>query len=240
MWKQWPDGRLHVSFCDVGQGDATVIVLGPFQALVDTGAERNRVLECLGKQMPFWDKRIEIVFISHSDKDHSGALPEIRKNYRIDRVVENPQINDVVRYGNLSFDIVKGSEPVDTLIKSSSETNAKSVVMRVVYGELSLLFTGDTDLSTELALVRSGVLKKSEVLKVSHHGSKYGSGNEFLHAVSPKFAIVSVGEKNSYGHPASDTLIRLDMVGAKVMRTDKMGTISLVSDGKKLEVFTDK
>jgi competence protein ComEC len=231
---------LHVAFCDVGQGDATVIVLGPFQALVDTGADKNKALKCLGEQMPFWDKRIEVVFISHADKDHAGALPEIKKRYIVDRVVDNPNVNDIVRYGLLSFDIVKGSEPVESLIANSSETNAKSVVMRLVYGDFSVLFTGDTDLNTELALVSTGVLGKSKVLKVSHHGSKYGSGNEFLLAVSPSLAIVSVGEKNTYGHPSGDTLIRLDTVGAKVLRTDKSGMISLVSDGKNLEVFTEK
>ena len=84
------------------------------------------------------------------------------------------------------------------------------------------------------------MLKKTNVLKVSHHGSKYGSGKEFLAAVSPGLAVVSVGEKNTYGHPASDTLIRLDVVEAKVLRTDKMGTVSLVSDGKELKVFTQK
>jgi competence protein ComEC len=240
VWKQWPDERLHVSFCDVGQGDASVIVLGPFQALVDTGADKKKVLECLASQMPFWDRRIEVVFISHADNDHTGALGEIKKRYQVDRVVDNPKINDIVRYGDLSFDIIKGSEPVDTITKPTSETNAKSVVMRMVYGEMSVLFTGDTDLGTELALLASGVLKKAEVLKVSHHGSKYGSGKEFLELVRPKFAVVSVSVKNSYGHPASDTLIRLDTVGAKVLRTDKVGMVSFSSDGKDLQVFTEK
>jgi len=240
VWVQWPDGKLHVTFCDVGQGDATVIVLGAFQALVDTGDDRNKVIECLAREMPFWDRQIETVFISHSDKDHSGVLEEIKKRYVVGRVIADPKKYDVVRYGNLFFDIIKGSEPGESIIKSESETNSKSVVMKLGYGNLSVLFTGDIDLEPELALVQGGLLKNVDVLKVSHHGSKYGSGKEFLEVVRPKFATVSVGEKNSYGHPSSDTLIRLDMVGAKVLRTDLLGTIGFVSDGKELKVFTER
>lgn len=240
VWIQWPDGKLHISFCDVGQGDAIVIVLGAFQALVDTGNDRSKVFECLAREMPFWDRQIEVVFVSHSDKDHSGLLEEIMRRYAVGRVIDNPKINDVVRYGNLSFDIVKGSEPVNVTVVNENETNARSVVFRMEYESLSVLFTGDVDLNTELALVGGGVLKKVDVLKVSHHGSKYGSGKEFLEAVRPKFATISVSEKNTYGHPSSDTLIRLDMVGAKVLRTDKSGTVSFVSDGKELKVFTEK
>lgn len=239
-WKQWPDSRLHLIFCDVGQGDSAMVVLGQFEALIDTGADKEEVLGCIANHMPFWDKQIEIVFISHADKDHNGMLGEIKARYKVERIVDNPKGNDLVRYGSLSFDIIKGSEPVDTMEKSSSETNAKSVVIRMVYKNMSALFTGDTDLGMELALVASGVLKKIDVLKVSHHGSKYGSGKEFLEAVRPRFAVVSVAAKNNYGHPASDTLIRLDSIGAKVLRTDKSGTVSFETDGKELKVFTEK
>lgn len=241
VWQEWPDSRLHVTFCDVGQGDAAVIVLGSFQALVDTGADKNKMLLCLSKQMPFWDRQIELVFISHLDKDHSGALEEIKLRYKIGRVIDNPKKNDVIRFGLLYFDIVKGTEVVDGEVgMNGSDTNLMSVVMRVRYGDFSALFVGDIDIETELALVSMGVLKKSKVLKVSHHGSKYGSSKDFLERLKPEIAIISVGEKNSYGHPNSDTLIRLDTVQAKVLRTDKMGTISLITDGKNLKVFREK
>lgn len=240
IWKQWPDGKLHLVFCDVGQGDSAIVVLGAFQALVDTGDDKQKVLECISSQMPFWDKKIELIFISHVDKDHSGMVSEIQKRYKVGRVIDNPKENDVVRVGSLSFDIIKGVEPVDSFGNTASETNARSVMMKATYEKMSVLFTGDTDFNTELALLASGVLKKIDVLKVSHHGSKYGSGKEFLEAVKPKFAVVSVGEKNNYGHPASDTLIRIEAVGARLLRTDKSGTVSFVTDGTNLEVFTEK
>ncbi len=241
VWQEWPDGRLHVVFCDVGQGDGALIVLGAFQAVVDTGADKNKILSCLSRQMPFWDRQIELVFISHSDKDHSGALEEIKLRYKVGRVVDKPKKNDVIRYGMLAFDIIKGSELADGVVEvSGSETNNRSVVMRVVYGNFSALFTGDIDTESELALVSMGVLKKSKVIKVSHHGSKFGSTAEFLQSLRPELAIISVGEKNSYGHPNGDTLIRLDAVGAKTLRTDVRGMISLITDGKTTEIFCEK
>ena len=241
VWQQWPDGKLHVVFCDVGQGDASVIVLGSFQALVDTGANESRVTECLGRLIPFWDRQIEVVFLSHTDKDHVGALPGIKSLYMIGRIIDKPSTGDIVRYGSLDFDILKGSElVVEKVMASGSESNESSVVIRLVYGNLSVLYTGDIDTATELALSERSVLIKTDVLKVSHHGSKYGSAKEFLEKIMPKLAILSVGAKNSYGHPASDTLMRLEAVGAKTLRTDKSGTITLVTDGKERKVFTEK
>ncbi|KKU32604.1 hypothetical protein A3K29_05595 [Candidatus Collierbacteria bacterium RIFOXYB2_FULL_46_14] len=239
IWQQWPDGKLHVVFCDVGQGDASVIVLGSFQAVVDTGANESKVVECIGRAMPFWDRKIEVVFLSHSDKDHVGALSGIGGRYRVGRIVDKPISKDAVRYGNLYFDVIKGAEPVvSQVMKGGSESNEASVVLRLVYGNFSVLYTGDIDTTTELALVDGSVLTKTDVLKVSHHGSKYGSAKEFVEQIVPKLAIVSVGAKNNYGHPASDTLMRLEAVGAKILRTDKSGTITLVTDGQELKVFT--
>lgn len=240
VWEQWPDSKLKLIFCDVGQGDGALIVLGSFQAVVDTGAYENKIVECLAGHMPFWDREIEIVFLSHSDKDHSGALPGIKKRYHVGKIIDKPHYGDVVRYGNLSFDILKGSEVIIEGGGKEEASNDLSVVMRMEYGRFTALFTGDIDIETELALVDRGVLKSSDVLKVSHHGSKYGSAKEFLEKLKPKLAMISVGSKNNYGHPHSDTLLRLEAVGAKILRTDKMGTIKILSDGETLEVYSDK
>ncbi len=241
MWQQWPDDRVHLFFCDVGQGDGAVVVLGSFQAVIDTGAYEDRMVSCLSEAMPFWDRKIEIVFLSHSDKDHVGALQGVRRRYNVGKVIDGPKSGDLIRYGALSFDIVKGSEPVvDKMDVGGSETNERSVAIRLAYGKFSALFTGDLDLGSELALLGKGVLKRTDVLKVSHHGSKYGSGKEFLERVMPKWSVISVGAKNSYGHPSGDTLSRLDVVGTKILRTDKMSTIGLITDGNEIQIFTSK
>ncbi len=193
---------------------------------------------CLSGAMPFWDRRLELVFLSHSDKDHVGALGGVASRYNIGKIIDAPRHGDLLRYGLLSFDIVKGSEPVVSKVDAGgSESNERSVAIKIVYEKFSALFTGDLDLGSELALVGKGVLTKAEVLKVSHHGSKFGSGEEFLRRIMPKWSVVSVGAKNSYGHPSSDTLLRLDTVGSKVLRTDQMGSIRFVTDGKSIAVF---
>ena len=238
MYFEWPDEKLHLVFCDVGQGDAALIVLGSFQALIDTGAYEDKVLKCLSDHIPFWDRSIELVFLSHSDNDHDGALPGIKKHYKVGREIRNINEKDVVRYGMLYFEILKGSTNNALVpMSGSSESNELSVVMKMSFGEFSALFTGDIDLENELALLGTGVLRPLQVLKVSHHGSKYASGVSFLESVMPKYSIVSVGAKNSYGHPSSDTLMRLDSVGSKVLRTDKLGTIEFVSDGTEMSVY---
>jgi competence protein ComEC len=240
-WQKWPDSKLHVVFCDVGQGDASVIVLGSFQAVVDTGADEYKLTACLSEAVPFWDKSIEVVFLSHSDKDHVKALTGIKNRYSIGMMVDKPAAGDLIRYGNLSFDIFKGSElAVEKIMAGGGETNESSVVMKMIYGNFSVLFTGDIDTASELALLEKSVLTKTDVLKVSHHGSKYGSTKEFLEKVSPGLAIISVGAKNSYGHPAGDTLGRILSVGAKILRTDKNGSIFVETDGIETKVFTQR
>lgn len=241
VWQQWPDGKLRVVFCDVGQGDAALVVLGSFQALIDTGSSESKLFTCLSKEMPFWDRRINLVFISHPQADHNGALKGLAFRYKIDKVVEFARENDAYRYKDLYFDILMGNEQKEQLTSSSSkEENEDSMVLLVKYFDFSALFTADIGEKTELALLDEGVLKKTTVLKVPHHGSKYSSSNSFLEKLSPKIAIVSVGAKNTFGHPNGDTLIRLDRVKAKVLRTDYSGSVEVFFDAGEIKVFTEK
>lgn len=232
IFRQIPDKRVHVYFCDVGQGDGAVIAYEYFQVLIDTGAYGDKIIECLEKAVPFWDRRIELVILSHSDRDHVGALPEIKKRYVIMNIIESAVVGDVFRYKSLSFETLKGSnDDLDVPLNGSSKSNRSSIVTRLKYGDFSALFTGDIDTENELAMIDRGVLSGSTVLKVAHHGSKYSSSLEFLQTVSAKYAVVSVGKKNSYGHPNSDVLMRLEQVGMKVLRTDLSGTIEISTDG---------
>ena len=218
-----------------------MVVLGSFQAVIDTVSYDDKILQCFSEHIPCWDRQIEIVFLSHSDKDHVGALGGIKKHYKIGNIISKAKEKDLIRYGMLSFEILKGSENnVLVPMAGSSESNELSIVMRMSYGKLSVLFTGDIDMENELAMVSSGVLRQTEILKVAHHGSKYSSGVEFLEAIMPKYSIISVGKKNSYGHPSGDTLMRLDSVKTKVLRTDLLGEIEFVSDGGNTNVFVKK
>lgn len=234
---QWPDSKLHLIFCDVGEGDASIIVKGSFQAVIDTGPSIARFDNCYNQFVPFWDRNIEVVYISHQHKDHMGAMVDLKGRYIIERMMDKTQTNDVLRYGNLQIDTLIGVElEREARVLGDTTSNDSSVILQMNYGEVSALFTSDIDNKGELALIDKGVLSQVEILKVAHHGSKFGSSEKFLEAVTPKVAVVSVGAKNSYGHPNGDTLFRLDVVGAKTYRTDLLSSIEIVTDGKIYEV----
>jgi len=235
VWQQLPDGNLKLVFCDVGQGDGAIVSLGYFQALIDTGENEEKILDCLSDQLPFWDRHLEVVFVTHPDSDHAGALDEVKRSYEVGRLISKGGFGDMVRAGDLWFEILSddmgGAENENAGCES---TNECSLVITMRYKKFSALFTGDMGEVQELALVSRGVIKTSDVLKVPHHGSKFSSSKIFLEAVSPKLAVISVGAKNNYGHPTSDTLMRLDGVGAKVLRTDILGTIEVGTDGERV------
>lgn len=223
---QLPDGKLHLIFCNVGQGDASLIVKGDFQMLIDTGPKNGGVMECLSNHVPFWDKRIEVFVNSHPQADHLGALSEVEKHYQIDKKWLSGVAGDRIRYGSLEFDILGPTENVRVL-GASTDLNQLSVVLEMNYGKFRALFTGDIGQGEELALEEADLLKKLDVLKVAHHGSKYSSTAEFLSAVRPELAVISVG-KNGYGHPTSEALGRLKAVGSRIWRTDKQGELEII------------
>lgn len=255
---QLPDEKLHLIFCDVGQGDASLIVKGDFQMLIDTGPKNGGVMECLSKHVPFWDRSLEVFVNTHPQEDHLGDLAAVLNHYEIGEVVlssEEPagkntqsvykmieankikrviaQKGDRLRYGELYFDVLWPAEKTSAAILGAvSDDNAGSLVLVMGYPGFSALFTGDIGTDQELALDESGVLTAVEVLKVAHHGSKYSSSMIFDEKVRPKWAVVSVGEKNSYGHPAPEILKRFDILGSSILRTDQNGEVEFVADGE--------
>ncbi|MFZ2202017.1 MAG: MBL fold metallo-hydrolase [Microgenomates group bacterium] len=229
---QMPDGKLHLIFCDVGQGDAGLIIKGDFQMLIDTGPKNGGVLACLSSHVPFWDHQIEVLVNSHPQADHIGALAEVEGRYRIGKKWLTGVTGDRIRYGSLSFDVLWPTAG-GRVLGASTDLNQLSVVVEINYGKFRALFTGDLGEEEELALEETGVLKRLDVLKVAHHGSKYSSAAEFLSAVRPKLAVISVG-RNNYGHPTSEALERLKAVGSRIWRTDKQGELEIVTDGRSL------
>lgn len=225
-----PDSNLHIVFCDVGQGDSALMIWGKLEILFDTGPDTGRELQCLDKHMPWGDRVIEVVVISHPQKDHNGALKDVLKRYKVGKLVESARVGDVIRYKEIEIEIVNGN--IDSEGKVLGIDNDSSLVSLVKYRNFSTLITGDISSKQELAMIESGVLKKINLLKVAHHGSKYSSTDKFLEMITPKIAVVSVGANNNYGHPNGGTLIRLDTVGAMVFRTDLQGEIEVVVDDK--------
>lgn len=229
----WPDGKVRVVFCNVGQGDGILITRNDFQMVVDSGPDNKVMLGCLEKNMPFWDKEIEVAIMTHWDIDHSGGLKSMMDNYKIDRLfssstptdvneqkiyTDNLAINDEIKYGSIDFEILNPDE-------DWGNDNDNSVVGILSYMGHRVLLTGDASAQVEQKLVWRGRLsEKVDILKVSHHGSAAGTSQELLTAIRPTVAVISVG-KNSFGHPTKAVLDRLTAAGVNIRRTDKEGDI---------------
>jgi len=242
--------KLKIIFFDVGQGDAVMISQGQNQILIDGGPSGQKEMEKLGKYIPFWDRKIEIVIATHPDQDHIGGLIDVMKNYKIGKVIDNSTENDSQVYkkyleiiGEKNIERLKGREgmnikikdadlkiiyPSLTLVNNSKDTNADSIVAKLTYDQNSFLFMGDFPLEKEGALFSDKFDLSSKVLKVSHHGSKNATSQEFLNKVSPTDAIISVGKNNSYGHPAGELLERLKAKKINILRTDEKGDVEYI------------
>jgi len=239
---------LKVIFLDVGQGDAILIEQGQNQILIDGGPSGQRLLEELGKYVPFWDRKIEVVMATHPDADHIGGLIDLMRTYQIGQIIDTQtqsesqlykKYREIISQKNIEeADGIKGinmkiGEGVEMKILSPPEnynpaekdTNLNSIVTRLSFGENSFLFTGDLPSDGEQALIKSVENINSQVLKVAHHGSKYSTSEEFLKAVSPRDAVISVGANNRYGHPVPEILERLKNLNINIFRTDEKGDI---------------
>lgn len=251
-----PDGKVHVWFLDVGQGDAIFIETpSGRQILVDGGPDRT-ILRRLGEVMPFYDHTIDLVIATHPDADHLAGLVEVLEKYQVKNILETgmecktalcvewerikPQEKAEINYAKWGEEMALADgarllilHPFDELInRHLSLRNNGAVVAKLLFGEQSLLLTADIEAMVEKKLLLSRVNLDADFLKVAHHGSKTSTTEEFLKAVTPLAAFMEVGAKNRYGHPTSEVLSRLENFHIPYYRTDTDGTVELVLDGK--------
>jgi competence protein ComEC len=245
--------KLEVNFFDVGQGDSVFIqTKAGHQVLID-GGPSSAVLEKLGQEMPFWDRTIDLVVLTHPEKDHLAGLIEVLKRYKVEHILWTGVKRDTAEYDEWLKGIER--EGADVVIASSGQkikigkaelliiypledfkneylkdSNDTSIVAKLFFGKNTFLFTGDISQAAETEIVGALVDINSDVLKISHHGSKYSTSNEFIKSVSPKIAVIEVGRDNSYGHPSADVLDRLSKYGINILRTDQNGDIKIISD----------
>ncbi len=242
-------GNLTVHYVDVGQADCTLLEYGGKFLLIDGGnVEDSSLVVSYLQQVGV--QQLEAVICSHAHEDHVGGLPGVlavfptKAVYAPTNTYDSQCFDDFLRYTNqqgLSVTIPKagdtipfGNVAITVLgpVKSYAETNNTSLVLRVDFGKTRFLFTGDMETDAETDLLESGADVKADVLKVGHHGSNTSTGYRFLREVAPKWAVISVGTDNTYGHPHEEPLSRLHDAEVTLYRTDKMGTILAVSDGK--------
>ena len=244
---------VKVEYIDVGQADAILIENDKKYMLIDAG--NNEDGDLLVNY--FKDKNItdfEYVVATHPHEDHIGGMDNIIKNFNIKNYYMPDcytttktfeELLDALEEKNLSFEtpdidseFVLGDALFKVLYKGTDkrDLNNTSIVLRMTYKDVSFMFTGDATNTTEKKILAKDL--QSDVLKVGHHGSQYSTSDEFLDKVNPKYAIISVGTGNVYDHPKDITLNKLK--GIEVHRTDKEGTIRVISDGKNIDIETFK
>lgn len=241
-------GEAKVAFLDVGQGDSILISLpGSTQILID-GGPTDDIATALGRHIPFYDREIELVILTHPHADHLRGINAVLERYQV-RALMLAGIQHESRTYERFFELLKSEGAQTYLAKAGdriewdgqpilavlsperimlgeavSDPNQTSVVTELNLGGLKFLLPGDAEVEIERQLSARGLLNDVDVLKVSHSGSRGGTSENFLAVVRPEVAVISVG-KNSYGHPAAEVLERLQNLGSKILRTDEQGDI---------------
>lgn len=257
-----PDGRLHVHFLDIGQGDG-IFIQTPSgrQVLIDGGASPQALFSELGAVMPSWDRSIDVLLLTHPDGDHMGAQIDVPARFDVGRGLDTavsqanpdaaPWRDALARAGapvhlqhtGGMVDLGDGVAlwvlwpPPDGFAHEHAD-NENSLVVKLVYGEFSVLLTGDAGLPSEEVWVRQGLPLQASVLKVGHHGSNSATGPAFVQAVDPALAVIQVGADNDYGHPTDDVLATLS--GRTVLRNDQHGRVHVWSDGRQIWMETER
>ncbi len=235
--------RLELYFFDVGQGDSEMIVMpGNVKLMIDGGPDNGKAVEQIDNIMPWYDRYIDLVMISHAELDHFGGLLDVLKRYKVGAFIYNGKGNDsesfkelaaIIKERNIPVIVVGegdsiayASSTVDIVSAGGASRNEGAIVAKFTGGGASALYTGDIGEETELQLAKEKNIK-ADVLKIAHHGSKFSSNKRFLEAVDPKITVIEVG-KNSYGHPTDIVLERIKQLGARLFRTDMNGMVRLV------------
>ncbi len=249
---------LRVTFLDVGQADAILIRSNNSTMLIDTGSNRGAdELVSLLKSMNI--RKVDVLVGTHPHEDHIGGMDSVINNFDIGDIympevaattrtfedvltaIENKNLTVTSPEPGSNFII--GDATCTILAPNSedySDLNNYSIVIRLLYGNTSFLFTGDAETVSEKEMLEKGYNLKSDVLKVGHHGSTTSTSVDFLQAVSPDFAVIMAGEDNDYGHPHQETLDLLNSAGIKIYRTDLNGSITFTSNGSGLSVSTER
>ncbi|MGK0469157.1 ComEC/Rec2 family competence protein [Clostridium sp.] len=250
------ENNIITHFIDVGQGDCTLIQVNHKNLLIDSGTSdsKKKVIKYLKNNNI---TKLDYVIATHPHEDHIGGMASIIKTFMVDEFyapkvtfsseafknmiisLKRKKLKIKVAKSNIFLDL--GPDTTCIMLspnkKIYKDINNYSCAVRVSYKNSTYLFTGDIETISEQEILSKGYNINSQVLKVAHHGSNSSTSMEFLDAVSPKFAVISSGENNSYGHPNKETIDKLKNINCIIYRTDLEKNIVLISDGTNIDKF---
>lgn len=263
-----PDGKLHVFVLDVGQGDSILIQLPTGERILVDGGPDDKVIQRLSEVMPFYERNIDVILLTHPHADHVNGLNDLLKRYHVMQVIitgvdyKYPGYTEflnlisregaqVIFAGALGLDYKIGTAILDMLYPIESfqgrlfnNYNNGSIVFRLLYGQRKFFFGGDMELEEEKNLMAvpgrlgQGLDLRADFYKVGHHGSRTSSSETLLDLIKPEYAAISCGIDNTFKHPHPETIQHLQARRVTIFRTDLDGTIEAVSDGQDLNVLT--
>lgn len=236
--------RARLVFIDVGQGDSALLVVRGQVVIIDGGPDNSLLYE-IGRWLPYFEKKIDYLIISHDHDDHVTGLIELLGRYQVQHIIYGAKIESAMNAKYFrsqasdrqieTYQVTKTASiqlsedcrleilnPESLEIKS--DENNSLVIQLACYGQ-KILFMGDNSSQVESALLNAGLVYEVDILKAGHHGSKTSSRVEFLEQTSPRQLVISVGAKNTFNHPHPDVLSRAIKVGATVRRTDQEGSL---------------
>lgn len=256
------EDTLKVHFIDVGQGDSELIICGENAMLIDAG-EKDKGGTVAKYLIDHGIKKLDYVIATHPHSDHIGGIPgainEIEvENFIIPEISEENMpttkvyenlLNSIEKSGaNLEYSAVGAKynlgDAVFTILapktKDYKDLNNYSIVILLEYNGFSFVFTGDAEKKSENEIPENFILPQIDVLKLGHHGSDSSCSDKFIDAIQPRYAVIEVGEGNSYGHPSSDIVTKLSKYFDKIYRTDINGNIVFTVTGKDMTIETEK
>jgi competence protein ComEC len=261
-----PDGVVRVTVLDVGQGDGILVESGRGgRMVVDGGPDPNRLLLALDERLPPWDRRIDILVLTHPHEDHVAGLATLLERYRVGRVYEPGMLGPGPGYRAWEDVFARGGPPHGRLSTGDRLTldqvrfrvlwpdanrvpskppdggtaiNNVSIVLLGEFDQHRFLLAGDVEEGVDPELLARGI-PTVDLLKVAHHGSRTATTEPFLEAARPRVAVVSAGAGNPYGHPAPSTIERLHAIARETFRTDTDGSVEVAFDGAAIRVRTN-
>lgn len=255
--------KLEVSFLDVGQGDAILVSTPSGKSMLIDGGASARVLDQLAERLSFFDRTVDVMVATHPDADHITGLIAVLEKYEVKNIVVSPvegstkivtEFDKRVESEYATIHVAKVGDSIDfhdgviahilypskNFHAKKNETNDASVVLLIMYGDMSFLLTGDLPTTSETKLLGTHLQKKITVYKAGHHGSKYSSGEQLLSYIKPEYSVISAGKNNKYGHPNQEAVSRLQKYSQEVLSTIDRGTIMYQTDGHTLELDTTR